>query len=86
MQGPSQVALPCDDSTYGDTAASFSDLNPVFRWVLPPFNPNGFSFAALVPSEAMWMINNIQWAVLEPSNVTSLEKFANATNSKAYTW
>eukprot|EP00878_Enallax_costatus_P046900 GHUV01057218.1.p1 GENE.GHUV01057218.1~~GHUV01057218.1.p1 ORF type:complete len:549 (+),score=74.29 GHUV01057218.1:512-2158(+) len=86
LTGPSQVSLPCDGSTYGNTADSFSALNPAFHWVLPPLNPTGFSFAALVPSDSMWVIKDIHWEVMEPENVTVLQKLLDVVNKKSYIW
>lgn len=86
LQGPAEVSLPCDGEAPPGTpphAMTALGLNPQWPW--PPEQSTGFTFTALIPADKMWMVQDVQWAVVgDQQNVTVLQQLIAAVNSKPH--
>lgn len=100
-QGPTQIALPCSSTmdqtdftlapSTGDDAAASDDAvaaleDPLSSWVISWDYSNGFSYAALLPTDSLWMVDSIEWSLLEPADAPVLRSIVAATNNKTSVW
>jgi hypothetical protein len=76
-----------DSSASADTQAGpQGDTMSEAPWSLSWDFSSGFQFTALLPTDSMWMVNDLAWHVEEPAGVGVLDDLVASANNKSYVW